>query len=390
MEAEDAMLTSYFNYRIHWAESAWERRQFLNAWWRIYARDPRWVPPWRPWLGRCLFRSDTIPHLARMQPRFVWLEALPRRQYSSTTSGRQGRPASPSALFEEPVAATWVLQDPRRRDSTAYLALLRCVNHPESLERLLAALEQELAPLGVRQLVGPVGLSPHLQAGVLQDYFHQIPPLHTPYNPPYLPELMTTHLRPLGRSQLYRVLVPAEAPPPSGPGRMVPLEPARLAEDLLPLLQAALPSWASFPPADQAEARFLLRAWGCWPLLGYGVAVDEEGEERLVGAVLLQPDLAAQVRRGMGGRHLLGRLWLAWRRGRPVRAGRVLLAGVLPEWRGRGLGQQLWEHTLAVARSQGWEQLTVGPLPTAAPGVPFLKQRGAEPQGSYLLHRLEL
>ncbi len=383
------MLTSYFNYRIHWAESAWERRQFLSAWWRIYAKDPRWAPPWRPWLARCLGHFQAIPHLARMQPRFLWLEALPRRSAPAPSPDGQGRLASPTALFEEPVAASWLLRDPRRRDGAAYLALARCVNHRESLERLLDALEQELGPQGVRQLVGPVGLSPHLQAGVLQDYFHRIPPLHTPYNPPYLPELMDVLLRPLGRSQLFAARVPEQGPPPSGPGRIVPLEPTRLAEDLLPLLQAALPSWAGFPRPDRAEAQFLLEAWGCWPLDGYAVTVDEKGVEKPVGVLLLQPDLAPQVRRGMGGRHLLGRLWLAWRRGRPVQAGRVLLAGVLPEWRGQGLGSQLWRQALFLAREQGWMQLTIGPLPTAAPGGPFLRKRGAEPQGSYLLHRLE-
>ena len=122
-------------------------------------------------------------------------------------------------------------------------------------------------------------------------------------------------LSPLARSRLYRLEVPDELPPaPSSRANLVPLEPDRLAADLLPLLIAACPAWAGFVPPDAEEAGFLLNWLGQWPLFGWLAEVDLEP----VGFVLLQPELAPRLRRGGGGRNPLWRLWLTWAGRRPV------------------------------------------------------------------------
>lgn len=109
------------------------------------------------------------------------------------------------------------LCDPRRREGTAYLALLHCVNDPESLDRLLGRLAEALSARGCRRVIGPIGLSPHLGSGLLQDCWGQLPPLHTPYNPPYVPEVVGSAMRPLDRARLYHLEVPTEplSPPPA-------------------------------------------------------------------------------------------------------------------------------------------------------------------------------
>ncbi len=373
------MDVTFFNHSSHIAHSWWDRRSFVAAWWGIYARDPYWVPPYYPGLRRIL-EPGGDSHLARLSPLLIHTEALSKRH-------SKGTPDPTIGLWEMPVAATVALADPRRQDSVAYLALLRCINHADSLKRLLEAAAESLRARGYRQVVGPTGLSPHLGSGLLQDYWNQIPPLHTPSNPPYMPEIADIVMRPVTRRQLYHLEIPPELPAlPPARADLLPLDPARLAADLLPLLAAACPrSRADFVPPDGEEATFLLRWLGSWPLFGRLAEVEREP----VGFVLLQPDLAPLLRRTQGGRNQLWRLWLAWAGQRRVRRGRILYGAVLPAWRGQGIGRQLLHQALQVGQQQGWQSLSIGPLPTTAPGGRFLKDHGAEPRQSYLLYRWE-
>jgi GNAT superfamily N-acetyltransferase len=368
---------TYINHSSRVAQSWWERWRFVANWWRLYKKDPRWRPPYYPALRRAL-EPGRSPHLARTSPWLVQTEALPRRKQRSEM-------VDPS--FERVVAASVVLTDPRRTDRTAYLALLHCINDLSSLKQHLAFIAEALAARSYHRLIGPTGLSPHLGSGLQQDYWHQLPPLHTPTNPPYLPELADLTLRPLTRSQLYHLDMPPDLPP--APSRRLAslrlLDPARLAGDCLPLLAAACPATrADLVPPDAAEAEFLLDWLGRWTLLGWLAEVAGQP----VGFVLLQPDLAPRLHRAGGGRSLLGRLWLAWAAGRLARQGRILLAGVVPEWRGRGIGQQLLHQARVTAHQQGWQSLTVGPLPATGPAPKFLKQQGAEPRQTYLLYEV--
>ena len=204
------MFDGYFNYSKSVAEGYWERHAFVRSWWRVYSGDARWVPPHFPFLYGALVRGQS-KHLARMRPQFIHLEALQDTRRKTD----KGVPRAAGPLFETTVAAAVLLADPRRRDRTAYLGLLRCVNDVESLERFAGLALEQAAQAGYHRLVGPTGLSPHLQSGVLQDHFHVTPPLHTPYNPPYIPEVMHGALFPLRTRALFHVSTGSDR----GPGR---------------------------------------------------------------------------------------------------------------------------------------------------------------------------
>ncbi|MBV7326885.1 hypothetical protein KFU94_01225 [Chloroflexi bacterium TSY] len=327
----------YFNYYTRIAQTRWERYSFLRGWWHVYADDPRWTPPYYPGLRRTL-QSTQDPHLTRMSAAMLYVEAIPGRWSNSGTGGTYS-----AGIMEETVGATIIHCDPRRQDATAYLALLRVVNDEECLERLMGSVMEHLWQRGVRRVIGPTGLSPHLQSGVLQDHFHQLPPLHTPYNPPYLPEVISSMMRPLIESRLYHTTIPAQnliiqdhhgdpKPWQRGPAQLFPLAPRRLAKSLLPLLSEACASWSHWPPLDSQEALFLLRQLEPWPLCGWLAYINRNP----VGFVLLQPDLTASLRLAKGGRNPLWRPWLAWRARRPASAGRLLFGAVLPEWQRQG------------------------------------------------------
>ena len=376
-------MINYFNYTNHIAQGWWGRRDFVHRWWRLGHSDPRWVPPYYPALHQGLDPTRN-PYLAQRSSFLQHIEALPRR---STGRDHAGGAGFAGALMEESVAATVVLFDKRRRDRTAYLGLLQCVNDSETLERLLDGLMENWGALGCQRIIGPTGLSPHSANGVLQNFFHVTPPFHTPYNPPYLPELMESVMSPLARSRLYVIQAPTERlDPPGGAAQIIPFAPARLGGDLLPLLSSACAASGDFPPPAPDEANFLVRWWQVWPLIGWLATVNEQP----VGFVLLQPDVSASVRRANGGRNLLWRFWLEWRSQRAARAGRLLFGTVLSPWRGQGIGHQLWQQALWTAQQQGWQALTIGPVAEKTVGIASLEKWGAKAQQQYILYGRDL
>jgi GNAT superfamily N-acetyltransferase len=380
------MVITYFNHSIHIAGSRWERRRSLANWWRIYAGDPYWAPPHYPTLRGAL-EPTRNSHLARMAPIFIQAEAQSRRQTQTGRDPWSSMTWSGDLGFGRPVAMTAALCDPRRGDGAAYLALLRCVNDADSLEFLFYKLAEALWARGCQRVLGPIGLSPYLKPGTLEDHWNQLPPLHTAYNPPYLPEILHGLMQPLVTSRLYHLEIPPELPPsPAAPACLSPLEPARLSTDLLPLLAMACSPWSELPPPDAEESAFMLRWLGRWPLYGYLAQIGGEP----VGFVLLGPDVAPLLRRANGGRFPPWRLWLTWRGRRQLQAGRLFYAAVIPEWQERGIGRQLLHQSLVTGHRLRWRTLSIGPVPTTTPAAAFLESRGAHPRQTYRLYQRDL
>lgn len=369
-------MSDYFNFQLHTAVSHWDRRTFLSYSQQIYADDRRWTPLEASRIQAALNPARN-PHLARMTPTLLYFDGLRRMQ-------ERPLPATPNlASIEAPLVTAALLQDPRRHDRTAYLAHLHCANSKSTLLAFQDKIVEELSNQGIRRFVGPTAFSPHLGSGALASHWQLPPPHLTPYNPPYLPELLARRMTPIAQSALFHVDVPATAQIALvGPAELRPLHPAQLSHELLPLLAALGQNPAGFAPPDALEADFWQRWLG--PALHGWVAWVER---QPVGLVLLLPDLAARLRRWRGGR---GLWWLGLTavRHQPVRAGRVLLGGVLPHWRGQGVGRQLWRQTLLSAQAAGWQTMTIGPVWAGkeSTAVSFLQNHHALPQQTYQLY----
>jgi GNAT superfamily N-acetyltransferase len=68
----------------------------------------------------------------------------------------------------------------------------------------------------------------------------------------------------------------------------------------------------------------------------------------------------------------------------------VLFAAVLPQWQGQGIGRQLLHQAILTAHQQGWQNLSIGPLPGTSPGSKFLEHQGAQARQTYLLYQGDL
>ncbi|MEZ4657703.1 MAG: GNAT family N-acetyltransferase [Caldilineaceae bacterium] len=366
-------MANYINHQLHAADSYWERRHFIRRWWSQQRQDTRWTPPHVAALQPFLHPQRAF-HLARAAPLFMHMDGLARRG-SSMGSG--------SPAFESTLATALLLMDPQRADRTAYLSHFDSVNDLDSLETFFYFLSEKLWERGIHKAIGPCMASPHLQCGALMDSFNLAPPLHTPYNAPYLPELLQSVMQPIEERHLYHIHIAAEtaSSPAPGPAQLSPLDPTRLARSLLPLFQAACAISAHFPPPDSREAEFILRQIMLTPTRAWVARIQRQP----VGFVLLQPDMGFALRRANGGRNWLWRRWLHWRSERPVTAGRILYWGVLSAWRGQGIGQQLLAHAINEAARRGWRSLTVGPLPTGNLGAMLLRKIGGKPVQRYQL-----
>jgi GNAT superfamily N-acetyltransferase len=372
----------FFNYHASIVPAAgatrWQRRGWLNAWWSLYSTDDRWTPPAYADLSAALDPRRNA-HLARLDAAFIQFEALYR---TGLGTPRPDQPVPLSGILEQPVSAAVVVVDPRRKGKTAHLALPALVNDPEVFERLYYRILEDLSAAGYRRLIGPTGLSPHLGSGVLVDGWDRQPPLHTPSNPPYTPDLLGYKMQAFHTGRLYETAVPVVLPAVDGPAQLASFDPTRLAGDLLPLLAAATENALGFPPPDAVEAAFLLR----WlrPETLHGVLAEVDGAP--VGFALLCADAAARYRATRGGRRWPGRARLGLTRDRPASRGRLVFGGVLPAFRRRGIGRQLLAASLQLAGREAWTVISIGPVAQDSAAAAFLLTHGATAAQTYALY----
>ncbi len=311
--------------------------------------------------------------LYRGDPNFVPPLALERRRFFS--------PANP--LFDFTEARFYLLRDDRGRpigrisahvnrrhndftgERTGFFGFFECVPRLAAAARLLEAAETDLRARGMTAVRGPFNFSTNEECGFLAEGFDRPPALMMPYTQPCYLDFM----RELGYRCVRRLLAFEITSGGRVPERMDrfnrrlrerlqvtvrPVDPARFDEEAAQVFGLYNRIWESnwgFVPMTEAEFRYA--AAELRPIADPGLVLLAERDGEAVGFALTLPDINAVLRRMRGRVWPFGWFWFLARR-RLVRRVRILMLGVLPAFRGRGLDTLLYQETARRCIERGY------------------------------------
>ena len=347
---------------------------FIDLPYRLHAGDPFWAPP---------LRSEVRSALSRKRDPF-----FEHGDLALFLAEREGKVVGRIA------AITNTLHNETQRDRTGFFGFFECVEDPAAAAALLAAAAGWAREQGHDHLLGPVSHSVNHECGLLVDGFDSPPAMLMPHNPPYYAELLEgAGLR--GAKDLLAFEVGSnEGVAPSLPDRAVramerigkrqgitlrPIDTRRLEAEADRIREIFNACWAdnwSFVPLTTTEIRDMTHRLK--PVLVPDLVPMVEKDGETIGFGMAVPDLNHALLRNRSGRTLPGMLrilWSLWRKKIPRI--RILLLGVLPEYRGKGIDALIfhWIWSRGVARGITWGEAS-WILADNAPMINALKRMG--------------
>lgn len=303
---------------------------FIEVPYQVMKNDPVFIPPLR--FERRLFLGPKNPFFSHGEA--VYFLAL-----------RNGRVVGRISAHRN------YLHEERYHDGVGFFGFFDCEDDEEASQALLDAACSYLAEGGLRLARGPFSFSINDESGVLVEGFGTPPYIMMPHNPPYYDRL----LRSAGFEKVKDLLAWSY-----DPTRPVPEEAKKIAqavrehkglkirqvrrdklhEDLRIILHVFNEAWSrnwGFIPLTEAEVEHVASQmkWFIEPELALIAEVDGKPAAISLAVPNLNEALA-----GLGGRLLpFNWLRLLWRlKVRRPRTARLMLLGVLPEYRGSALG----------------------------------------------------
>jgi GNAT superfamily N-acetyltransferase len=304
---------------------------FLRLPWRIYRGDPRWVPP-------LLFEQRQL-----LTGRHPFFEKAEMRLFLARDGGKVvGRIA---AILDHHFLES-------HRDPVGFFGFFECAADGGTTEGLLGAVRAFLGSKGLRVVRGPVNPSMHHPCGLLIEGFEFAPAFLMPYNPPAYQHLLEgAGCRKAKDLLAYRLEIPAVPPHKVARSaaaadekdiRVRPINMQRLSEEVEIFRELYNAAWQhnwGFTPMTSAEVQWMARHMK--PLLVPALTLIAETQGQPIGFIMLLPDYN-QVLRHLNGRlGPLGLLKFFWYR-RRIRDARLILLGVRPDYRGKGVDALLY------------------------------------------------
>lgn len=343
--------------RVFPVRSSADLRGFVSLPYRLYADDPIWAAPLRRDVNLLLSRTKNpfFEHaeaeyfLAEHEGRIVGrIAAIANRAHNEFHSDRVGFFGFFETEQDQPVA-----------------------------DLLLEAVATWLRERGFDTMRGPASFSTNDESGLLVEGFDTPPVVLMPHNPPYYLDLLTA----AGFTKAKDLLVyqggsmERALPTPERLTRGVERIRNRMGLTIRPLRTREFTT--EVERIKDLYNRSWERNWGFIPLTDHEIDhlahqfkpvvepvlapfLEKDGEP--VGFALALPDLNVPFRRNRQGRFLPGLVRLLWDlKTRRIRRMRILLLGILPEYRGRGfdaiLYHWLWEKGNAMGihwAEAGW------------------------------------
>lgn len=357
--------------KIRAVEDSADLRAFIDLPYGLHRDDPMWVPP---------LRIDVRARLSMTKnPFFDHAEA---RYFLAERNGRvQGRIAAIANRRHDEIYG----------DGAAFFGFFDCVDDVEVASALFDTAAGWAAARGYSELRGPTSFSTNDECGLLIEGFDTPPTLMMPHNPPYYVDL----LRAAGFAKskdLLAFFVPHTVPVADRARRAVQrvgqrlgvtvrgFDPGDFDGEVERIKQAYNAGWErnwGFVPMSDREIEHLARQLK--PFYVPELIPFAEKDGRLVGFGLSMPDLNEFLRSNRRGRLFPTALKILWARRRgKFRRMRVLLLGILPEFRGKGvdalLWHWIWDNTLALGfhwGEAGWILEDNAPMRNAAERMGF-------------------
>lgn len=316
---------------------------FLHLPWRIYRGDPHWVPP-------LLFEQRQL--LKGQHPFFE--KSQIRLFLASKDRDVVGRIA---AILDHQFLES-------HQEPYGFFGFFECLDDATVTEGLLGAAGEFLKGKGMRAIRGPVNPSMNAPCGLLIEGFTSAPAFLMPYNPVTYQDLLErAGCRKAKDLLAYTLQIWTEPPPKVLRGaeearrRGIQVRPVvlkNLGEEIQIFRELFNAAWErnwGFTPMTQAEAQWMAKHLK--PLILPSLTLIAEAEGIPVGFLMLLPDYNQALKHLNGRLGPLGLLKFVWYR-RRIRDVRLLLLGIKPEYRGKGIDALLFLTAFQALREMGF------------------------------------
>jgi GNAT superfamily N-acetyltransferase len=318
--------------------------QFIDVPYRLFERDPVWVPPLRLDIEITLSRTKN-PFFEHAEAEYFLAE-------------RDGEVVGRIAAIENR------LHNEFHNDRVGFFGWFDCIRDQAVADALLTTAASWLRERSLTVIRGPASFSTNDQCGLLVDGFDTRPTLLMPHNPPWYAELLER----AGFVKAKDLLVyqggveTHHIPVPERLARGTELIRQRQGVTLRQLNMKEFPAeverikaiynaawernWGFIPMTDR-EIDHLATSFK--PVVIPDLVPFAEKDGKVIAFGLVLPDLNTALIGNRKGRllpFLLKTFWLL--KTQRLRRCRIVLLGILPEWRGKGVDAMLyhwiWTH----------------------------------------------
>jgi len=252
------------------------------------------------------------------------------------------------------------------KDKVGFFGFFDCVNHPEVAGALLDRAGEFLKSRGLNSIRGPMNFSVNDEIGMLIDGFDTPPVIMMTHNPPYYNSLVEScgfaGVKDVVAYQMFegqlseRVIRVAEALEKRLPLRIRPFNPKDFWGEVDRVLEVYNSAWEKnwgFVPMTDKELKLMAQSLKLIydPRLIY---FAETPEGKAVGFSLALPDVHVILKKLRSGRLLPTGIFKLLFGLKKIHRARVLLMGVHPDYRFRGIDTVFYYRTYKAGTAAGY------------------------------------
>ncbi|MEE9167322.1 MAG: N-acetyltransferase [Candidatus Neomarinimicrobiota bacterium] len=331
---------------VQTVETKSQLKKFIKFPWRIYRNDPNWVPP---------LIMDRMAFLDRKKnPFFRHSEA------QLLLAERDGEPAGRIA------AVHYTRHLETYQDGRGFFGFFECVDDHQVASALFNAASRFLAGRGLTWIRGPMNFTINDEVGLLVDGFNTPPVIMMTYNPPYYEGLITQYgFEKVQDLYAYKIVAPEAIPnrlerafkllQEKHEIRIRNIDMKDFEAEVDRIHEIHMKAWAGnwgAVPLTRSEIRKIAKDLKM--IIDPDLVFMLEAGKEPVGVSVTIPDVNQAIKYANGRLFPFGLFKILWHK-RRIDAVRVLIMGVLKEYRFRALDAAMYYKTMEVSLEKGYK-----------------------------------